>query len=138
MRVVDASLAVDALVVAGPHGDAARAILREEHVLRVPAVFRAEAASALRAMVAREELAESRARGALADLRSMREEEYPFSPFAERAWELRTNVTVYDAWYVALAEQLGVALVTADHGLAAAPGPRCPVLLPDSSEDDRT
>lgn len=137
MRVVDASLAVDALVVAGPHGDAARATLREERVLRVPAVFRAEAASALRAMVARDELAESRARGALADLRSVRAEEYPFSPFAERAWELRANVTIYDAWYVALAEQFGVALVTADHRLAAAPGLRCPVVVIGPSEADR-
>lgn len=71
MRVVDASVAVDALVVAGPHGDAARATLREEHVPRVPAVFRAEEASALRAMVAREELAQARARRALTDLRSI-------------------------------------------------------------------
>lgn len=137
MSVVDASVVVDALVVAGSHGDAARATLREEHVPRVPAVFRAEAASALRAMVAREELAESRARGALADLRSMRAEEYPFSPFAERAWELRADVTVYDAWYVALAERLGVALATADHRLTAAPGLGCPVLVVGASEDDR-
>jgi len=52
---------------------------------------------------------------------------YPFEPFAARIWDLRESMTVYDAWYVALAERLGTELVTADRRLAAAPGPRCPV-----------
>ena len=45
----------------------------------------------------------------------------------ERCWELRANVTVYDAVYVALAELLHAPLVTADRKLANAPGIRCPV-----------
>ena len=44
-----------------------------------------------------------------------------------RAFELRANVTAYDATYVALAEQLGCSLVTGDGRLALAPGVRCPV-----------
>jgi len=44
-------------------------------------------------------------------------------------WDLRENVTVYDAWYVALAEALGVPLLSADRRLAAAPGLRCEVRL---------
>lgn len=46
-----------------------------------------------------------------------------------RAYELRTNVTAYDAAYVPLAETLGCDLVTADRRLAGAPGPRCRVRL---------
>ena len=57
---------------------------------------------------------------------------YPFEPFLDRVWELRHNLTAYDAWYVALAESLGTDLVTADARLVAAPGPRCAVRLPGS------
>jgi len=46
-----------------------------------------------------------------------------------RAYELRANVTAYDAAYIALAELLGCALVTADARLARAPGIRCPVTI---------
>jgi predicted nucleic acid-binding protein len=53
--------------------------------------------------------------------------QYPFEPFSRRAWELRSNVTVYDAWYVALAEWLETDLLTADERLANARGPRCTI-----------
>ena len=49
---------------------------------------------------------------------------------AERVWELRGNLTVYDAWYVALAESLRTDLVTADQELRHAAGPRCLIRLP--------
>jgi predicted nucleic acid-binding protein len=49
------------------------------------------------------------------------------SPFLARCWELRANLTSYDAAYVALAEALDVTLVTADHRISRAPGPRCTV-----------
>lgn len=51
-------------------------------------------------------------------------------PFARRVWELRETVTVYDAWYVALAEWLDTEIVTADKRLTHARGPRCPIRLP--------
>jgi predicted nucleic acid-binding protein len=54
----------------------------------------------------------------------------PFAPFAERIWELRANVTSYDAWYVAVAEQCDLPLATLDRRLARAAGPRCRFLLP--------
>lgn len=47
----------------------------------------------------------------------------------ERCWQLRANLTTYDAVYVALAEVLGATLVTADHGMASAPGVGCDVDL---------
>jgi predicted nucleic acid-binding protein len=47
-------------------------------------------------------------------------------------WQLRGNLTIIEAWYVALAEQLRTELVTADERLLSAPGPRCPIRLPAS------
>lgn len=46
-----------------------------------------------------------------------------------RIWELRENLSGYDAAYVAVAEALGTPLLTADARLARAPGPRCPMLV---------
>ncbi|MDP8978204.1 MAG: type II toxin-antitoxin system VapC family toxin [Actinomycetota bacterium] len=128
MSVVDASVLVDALVVAGPPGDAARTALRERTVLPVPAIFGAEVASALRAMVRHGAVDLRRAGAALAQLRTIRTIQYAFEPFADRVWRLRDNLTVYDAWYVALAERLGLPLVTADERLLASPGPECRVM----------
>jgi predicted nucleic acid-binding protein len=53
-------------------------------------------------------------------------------PFIDRIWELRSNLSVYDAWYVALAEALGTELFSTDQRLASAPGPRCPIKVVDS------
>lgn len=130
MPVVDASVLVDALVGAGPHGERARAELRHVSALEVPSIFTAEATSALRALVLRGELELSRAAAALEQVRTVRTIQYPFEPFCRRVWELRANLTVYDAWYVALAEWLGSDLVTADERLVGASGPRCLVRLP--------
>jgi predicted nucleic acid-binding protein len=125
MPVIDASVLVDALVAAGRPGQAARAELSRLTVLEVPGIFAAEAASALRALVRCDELSPVRAAGALDQIRALRTMQYPFEPFSARAWELRENVTIYDAWYVALAEWLGTELVTADERLTRASGPRC-------------
>lgn len=54
----------------------------------------------------------------------------PFAPFAERIWELRHNLTSYDAWYVAAAEELDLPVATLDRRLTTATGPRCAFLLP--------
>ena len=52
---------------------------------------------------------------------------YPVLRFMRRAWELRANVTAYDATYVALAEVLGCELWTGDQRLAKASGPACSI-----------
>jgi predicted nucleic acid-binding protein len=129
VTVFDSSVFVDALVVTGSAGSAARAALRDRTALEVPAIFAAEVVSALRALVARRELSPTRAATALEQVRTTRAVQYPFEPFASRAWELKDTITVYDAWYVALAEWLDTDLVTADQRLVRAAGPRCPVRL---------
>ena len=133
MPVLDASVVVDALVVAGRPGDLGRAQLRRLNELQVPAIFTAEVTSALRGLVHRTALDPIRAATALTEILSMKTLSYPFEPFARRVWELRDNMTVYDAWYVALAERLETELVTADKRLADARGPRCPVRYLDPS-----
>jgi len=125
VSVIDASVLVDALVGLGPPGELARAELRDRTVLEVPAILAAEATSALRGLVLRQELSPIRAATALEQVRTTRTIPYPFEPFTGRVWELRENLTVYGAWYVALAEWLGTDLVTADERLASAAGPRC-------------
>ena len=130
MTVVDASVIADALVVAGLVGDAARHTLGALDVLQAPQILAAEVVSAFRSMVRRGELEESRARFGLGLLRSLDALTYPIDPFVERVWELRDRVTVYDAWYIALAEYLETDLVTADRRLSRIGDLRCTVRQP--------
>ncbi len=55
---------------------------------------------------------------------------HPFAPYADRVWALRRNLTIYDAWYVALAEWLNCPLVTIDLRLSRAVGPECVFVTP--------
>jgi predicted nucleic acid-binding protein len=64
------------------------------------------------------------------DLWDLPIEPLPFSRFADRLWQLRENLTCYDALYVAIAEAFAVPLATLDRKLAKAPGPQCDFLLP--------
>ena len=68
-----------------------------------------------------------RAALALTDLQELPLRRFPHPPLMARCWELRDNLTVYDASYVALAELFEVTLLTADQRLAASPGLRCNV-----------
>ncbi len=70
---------------------------------------------------------ERRASLAFDDLDALRLARAPHAPLLRRCWELRHNLTTYDAAYVALAELLGAVLVTGDARLSSAPGARCAV-----------
>ncbi|GAB3301309.1 PIN domain-containing protein [Geodermatophilus aquaeductus] len=133
MRVLDASVVIDAMAVAGPAGDSARRLVSEESWLHLPSMAGAEITSALRSMVLRGVLSAGDARVAAVRASRLRARRYPFEPFLARVWDLRDNVTVYDAWYVALAESLDAPLVTADDRLRRADGPRCEVLSPEEA-----
>lgn len=128
MSVIDASVFVDALVGVGTHGERARQHLDTLAFMQVPAIFGAEATSALRSLVARGELDPIRAAAAVEQIRTARTIQFPFEPFSRRVWELRSNLTVYDAWYVALAEWLETDLLTADERLANTIGPGCRIV----------
>jgi predicted nucleic acid-binding protein len=124
--VVDASVVVTALADDGPDGDRARDRLRAER-LAAPHLIDLEVTSAWRRLAASGDLDDRRSGLALDDLAALRLERAPHGPLLARCWELRDNLTVYDAVYVALAELLGVVLVTADAQLARAPGPDCEI-----------
>lgn len=127
--VVDASLLVGALTGSGPAGPWCEAALARP-ALAAPQMATAEVANVLRRMELAGFLKRREATAALHNLLRLRIELYPFVPFAGRVWELRSNLTAYDAWYVALAEALDWPLITLDRRLSRAPGPRCEVIVP--------
>ena len=122
--VVDASMVVAALVDSGTDGRWAEALLASDS-LAAPHLLTAEASNILRRSALAGAISAEQAALAHADLLDLRVELFPYAPFATRVWELRENVTCYDAWYVAIAEVLGAPLATLDARLAKASGPRC-------------
>ena len=98
--------------------------------LVAPHLALVEATNILRRFELEGRLGRMEAGAAARDLLLLDLELVPFTPFAERVWELRANVTSYDAWYVAVAEQCDLPLATLDRHLARATGPRCRFLLP--------
>lgn len=127
--VVDSGLVTAALVDSGRLGTWADHILATDD-LAAPHLMPVEVANVLRRAAMAGEISADTAALAHADLLSLRVELFAYEPFAARVWELRENVTAYDAWYVALAESLGAELATLDLRLAKAPGPRCPFATP--------
>lgn len=119
--MLDASIVVAALVDAGSVGSWADSVLLESG-LAAPHLMPVEAANILRRSAAAGETAADTAALAHADLLQLHVQLFPCAPFAARVWEMRADVTAYDAWYVALAETLDTDLVTLDLRLAAAPG----------------
>lgn len=128
MIVVDASVIATALGDDGDDGDRLRDRLRGEQ-LAAPHLLDVEVASIFRRHVAGGRLEPRRARLALDDLVAMPIRRAPHTPLLTRVWELRENLTSYDAMYVALAEAFDVALVTGDVRLARTRRLRCAVEL---------
>lgn len=77
--------------------------------------------------LASETISARRFAAGLADLADLPITRYPALPLLGRVYRLRSNASAYDAAYIALAEELGCPLLTADQRLATAPGPRCPI-----------
>ena len=130
--VVDASLLVAALVDSGLEGAWAESMVAEG-ALTGPELALAEASNVLRRLERSGRLSPPEAAGAHKGLLRLEMDLFPFAPFAERVWELRSNLTSYDAWYVALAEALDCPLVTLDRKLSRAIGPKCAIIAPPRS-----
>lgn len=127
-RVLDASAFVAALLDDGLDGRWCDAQMTLDE-LAAPTLMPFEVASIVRRTEARGAIDPSTAARAIVNLRALPVDLLPFDPLASRIWELRPNLTVYDASYVALAEALDGPLVTLDRKLANAPGIRCEVLV---------
>jgi len=135
--VVDASVLATALGDDGPDGDSARARLRGER-LSAPELVDLEVTSVLRRQVQAGQVDARRAALALADLAALPLRRARHRPLLTRCWELRNNLTIYDASYVALAEALDATLLTGDERLARAPGPHCRVEVLSAAHDPPT
>lgn len=127
MIVVGASVLAPALADDGVDGPLARDRLRRAAPLHAPALIDLEVLSALRRWIATGDMSPRRARSALSYLLALRLRRHPHRHLTRRIWALRDNVTPYEGAYVALAEALGAALITADARLARATGPRCQI-----------
>ena len=128
--VVDASVVVAAVVDTGPDGQWAEALLAAGG-LTAPHLMPVEVANILRRAALAGDISHEVGGLAHADLMELHVQLFPYEVVAERVWELRRNVTAYDACYVALAESLDAPLATLDITLSRAPGLRCAFSTPE-------
>jgi predicted nucleic acid-binding protein len=128
--VLDASAVVSILLDPGPDAEPIRGRIESPgESVHVPHLLDVEVLNVLRRQTLRGILAKERGATALQDLENIKMTRYPHVPLLGRIWELRENVTAYDAAYVALAEALGAPLVTRDARLAQAPNTRATIEL---------
>jgi predicted nucleic acid-binding protein len=125
---VDASALFTLAVDNGAWGDAVVAAIRGRPIF-VPTLAEYEVANVIRRHQNANKLTASQADEALTRFRRVPLRTVAFQELIDRAWELRDNVTVLDAVYVALAERLSCDLITRDARVASAPRIRCPVVV---------
>jgi predicted nucleic acid-binding protein len=128
--VVDTSAVLESLAASDP---APRLIerLAADGDLHAPHLIDTEVLHALRSMRITERITEERAADARHDFAELSLVRYPHQPLSNRVWELRHNLTAYDATFVALAELLAIPLLTCDARLASAPGHEASIELID-------
>lgn len=132
MIVVDASVVISALAGADDEGlMAIRRIMQEQAM--APHLVDIEVAHALRSMNRRGDISAAEAQRGLRNLADLRIMRVDHRVLLGRCWELRHNLSAYDAAYVALAEYAGATLLTGDARLARASGIECEVELFDSA-----
>lgn len=127
MIVLDASAAVELLLGATAAEQIGRRIRVSTESLHAPHLIDVEVVHVLRRYVANGSLGERRARTMLRDYEDLNVRRYPHDALLPRVWQLRLNVTAYDAVYLVLAEVLAAPLLTCDAKLAAVPGHRARV-----------
>lgn len=124
MIVVDASALLEILLRTPAAEAVEQRLFAPGQSLHAPHLLDVEVAQVLRRYAAIGEIDPARGAAALADLADLPLRRYPHDMLLPRVWELRNNLTAYDAVYVALAEALDATLVTRDQRLAAAAGYR--------------
>lgn len=127
MIVVDASVLTEALTGDGPAGKEARRRLAEDPHWAAPGHLVVETFHAVRGRLLGQKITQSRADDAVAALTGMSVEAIDVQPLLLRMWELRRNVSGYDAAYVAAAEVVGAPLITGDARLSRCKVARCEI-----------
>jgi predicted nucleic acid-binding protein len=122
MIVVDASAMLEALLRTPAAKAVEKWLFDPRQTLHSPHLLDIEVAQVIRRYSANGEIDSERGRAALADLADLPLHRYPHDFLLPRIWDLRNNLTAYDAAYVALAEALDAPLLTRDRRLAAAAG----------------
>lgn len=122
--VVDASALLELLLGTRTGRRIGGLLAAPGQTLHAPQLIDLEVAQALRRYVVAHTISAARGLEALEDLRDFPLQRFPHTPFLGRIWDLRHNLTAYDAAYVALAEALDVSLLTCDRALASSPGHR--------------
>ncbi len=122
MIVVDASAVLEVLLRTPAATAVEKRLFDPSQTLHAPHLLDVEVAQVVRRYAASGEIDDERGRAVLADLADLPLRRYPHDFLLPRVWDLRNNLTAYDAVYVALAEALGAPLLTRDKRLAAAPG----------------
>jgi len=128
-HVIDASVLVAALVDSGTDGLWSEEVIAEGFLV-APHLAIVECLNILRRLELAQQLTALEAASSQRDLQELEIELLPIRPFEDRIWQLRHNLTCYDAWYVAIAEALELPLATLDRRLAGATGPRCTIRRP--------
>lgn len=127
MIVVDASVLTAALTEDGPRGKVARARLADDTHWVAPSHVLVEVAQAVRGRLLGGKITDARAGEAISALCGVSLELVGVQPLLVRMWELRANVSAYDAGYIAVAETYRIPLVTADGRLARCGAARCAI-----------
>jgi predicted nucleic acid-binding protein len=127
--VLDASAAVELLLGTSAGEAVGRRVRPQTESLHAPHLIDVEVAQVLRRYVTKGSLGDRRARAMLRDYEDLDVRRYPHDVLLPRVWQLRRNVTAYDAVYLVLAEVLSAPLLTCDAKLAAVPGHRARVEL---------
>lgn len=127
MIVVDASALMEMLLCTKTGRRVSFRLLTPEETLHAPHLIDLEIAQVLRKYCARGDMTELEACVVLRDLSDLPMNRYPHDILLDRIWDLRHNMTAYDAAYVALAEALESPLVTCDSHLASASGHRAEI-----------
>jgi len=120
--VIDASAVLEVLLRTEAGLRVENRIFSSEETLHAPHLIDLEVAQVVRRYCASGEIDPQRGRGALDDLTDLPIVRYPHNIFLSRIWDLRHNMTAYDAVYVALAEIISAPLITRDSRLASASG----------------
>jgi predicted nucleic acid-binding protein len=120
MIVIDASAMLDLLLRTSVARDVEVRLSAEGQTIHAPYLLDIEVAQVIRRRAIHGDIDSKRGLAALADLSDIPIRRYPHDFLLPRVWELRNNLTAYDAVYVALAEALGAPLLTRDRRLANA------------------